>query len=61
MSTVWVDANILTEWVKLQLFPFSLKERAKEWFNMLRPVSIQTWLNLQKELYKKYFLMSRTT
>ena len=30
VSTVWVDANIQTEWGKLRLFPFSLKERAKE-------------------------------
>ena len=40
VSTVQVDANIQTKWVKLRLFPFSLKERAKEWFNMLRPGSI---------------------
>ena len=48
VSTVQVDANIRTEWVKLRLFPFSLKERAKEWFNMLRSGSIQTWVDLQK-------------
>ncbi|GFS31942.1 hypothetical protein Acr_00g0020090 [Actinidia rufa] len=61
VSTVRVDVNIRTEWVKLRLFPFSLKERAKEWFNMLRPGSIRTWVDLQKEFYKKYFPMSRTT
>ncbi|GFZ10975.1 hypothetical protein Acr_22g0003730 [Actinidia rufa] len=61
VSTVRVDINIRTEWVKLRLFPFSLKERAKEWFNMLRPGSIRTWVDLQKEFYKKYFPMSRTT
>ncbi|GFZ18301.1 hypothetical protein Acr_27g0000400 [Actinidia rufa] len=43
VSTVRVDVNIRTEWVKLHLFPFSLKERAKEWFNMLRLRSIRTW------------------
>ncbi|GFS32289.1 hypothetical protein Acr_00g0021770 [Actinidia rufa] len=61
VSTVRVDINIRTEWVKLRLFPFSLKERAKEWFNMLRPGSIRTWVDLQKEFYKKYFPMSHTT
>ncbi|XP_057513288.1 uncharacterized protein LOC130795259 [Actinidia eriantha] len=61
VSTVRVDVNIRTEWVKLRLFPFSLKERAKEWFSMLRPGSIRTWVDLQKEFYKKYFSISRTT
>ena len=56
VSMVQVDANIRTEWVKLRLFPFSLKERAKEWFTILRSGSIQTWVDLQKEFYKKYFL-----
>ncbi|GFS34944.1 hypothetical protein Acr_00g0036900 [Actinidia rufa] len=61
VSTVQADANIWTEWVKLQLFPFFLKEQAKEWFNMLRPGSIRTWIDLQKEFYKKYFSISCTT
>ena len=29
--------------VRLKLFPFSLKEKAKNWLNSLRPRSIGTW------------------
>ena len=46
VSMVRVDANFQNEWVKLQLFPFSLKERAKDLFNMLRSGSIRTWVDL---------------
>ena len=33
----------------LRLFSFSLKDKAKIWFNALRPQSVRTWAEMQEE------------
>ncbi|CAN6455423.1 unnamed protein product [Victoria cruziana] len=47
--------------LRLRLFPFSLKERARDWLKSLPPsVSIATWEDLQREFLKKYFPIGKT-
>ena len=46
---------------KLKLFPFSLKDKAKIWFNNLRPRSIGTWQEMQAEFLKKFFPTQKTS
>ena len=46
--------------LRMRLFPFSLKERAKHWFNSLSPNSIASWAELQQEFLKKYFPIGKT-
>ena len=46
--------------MRLMLFPFTLKDKAKIWLNSLRPRSIQTWTDLQAEFLKKFFPTHRT-
>ncbi|RVW35107.1 hypothetical protein CK203_079816 [Vitis vinifera] len=46
--------------MRLKLFPFTLKDKAKIWLNSLRPRSIRTWTNLQAEFLKKFFPTHRT-
>ncbi|CAN6445603.1 unnamed protein product [Victoria cruziana] len=42
--------------LRLRLFPFSLRDRARDWLKSLPPaVSIETWEDLQREFLKKYF------
>ncbi|RVW25166.1 hypothetical protein CK203_112506 [Vitis vinifera] len=41
--------------MRLKLFPFTLKDKAKIWLNSLRPRSIRTWTDLQAEFLKKFF------
>ena len=48
------------ETVYLKLFPFSLKDKAKNWLNALPPHSIKNWLELQAEFLKKFFPLHRT-
>ena len=50
----------LIDLMRLKLFPFTLKDKAKIWFNSLRPRSIRTWTDLQAEFLKKFFLTHRT-
>ena len=44
--------------MRLKLFPFTLKDKAKIWLNSLRPRSIRTWTDLQAEFLKKFFLVT---
>ncbi|KAL6201565.1 hypothetical protein ACLB2K_025278 [Fragaria x ananassa] len=41
--------------LRLRLFPFSLKDRAKKWLYKLPPRSINTWEEMQKVFLKFYF------
>ena len=41
--------------MRLKLFPFSLKDKAKIWLNSLRPRSIQNWTEIQTEFFNKFF------
>ena len=46
--------------MRLKLFPFTLKDKAKIWLNSLRPRSIRAWTDLQAEFLKKFFPTHRT-
>ncbi|RVW89503.1 hypothetical protein CK203_043598 [Vitis vinifera] len=46
--------------MRLKLFPFTLKDKAKIWLNSLRPRSIRTWTDLQAEFLKKFFPTHKT-
>jgi len=46
--------------VCLTLFPKTLKDRAKQWFNMLAPKSITTWDQMTNTFLSKYFPIART-
>ncbi|CAN6451408.1 unnamed protein product [Victoria cruziana] len=48
--------NIDDDVLKLRLFPFSLKDKAKYWLKSLTSmIRIQSWEELQREFLKKYF------
>ena len=41
--------------MRLKLFPFTLKDKAKFWLNSLRSRSIRNWTKIQAEFLKKFF------
>ena len=47
--------------VRLKLFSFSLKKKAKFWLYGPRPRSIGTWLEMQTKFFKRYFPLQLTT
>ena len=47
----YMDNNI----VKLKLFPFSLRDRAKVWFSSLPKNSIHSWNKCKDAFISKYF------
>ena len=46
--------------MRLKLFPFTLKDKAKIWLNSLRPRTIRNWTEMQAEFLKKFFSTHRT-
>ncbi|KAI3693783.1 hypothetical protein L1987_76735 [Smallanthus sonchifolius] len=47
--------------VKLMMFQFTLKDRAKQWFLTLPAGSIRTWEQMQQVFLEEYYTMNRTT
>ncbi|GKA32270.1 reverse transcriptase domain-containing protein [Tanacetum coccineum] len=53
--------NILSDIVKLLLFPFSLKGAARTWLKKEPPNSITTWNDLMSKFVNRFFPPSKTT
>nr|CAN70070.1 hypothetical protein VITISV_007957 [Vitis vinifera] len=47
-SNTFQEGGASIDLMRLNLFPFTLKDKAKIWLNSLRPRSIQTWTDLQE-------------
>jgi len=54
------DLNCSMNTIRLKLFSFSLKDKAKTWLQNLRPGSIRAGDEMQQQLLKKFFLFHRT-
>jgi len=48
------------ESLKLRLFSFFLKEKAKLWLLSLQPSSIFTWVGLAEAFYRKFYSKQKT-
>ena len=53
INSVYDDA------IRLRLFPFSLRNKAKQWLNSLPRGSITTWEQMTKKFLLKYFLPAK--
>jgi Retrotransposon gag protein len=49
------------DYIKLALFPFTLKDRAKRWFDSLSKDSVGTWANLSNLFLSKLSPHKKTT
>ncbi|MDD0148432.1 retrotransposon gag domain-containing protein, partial [Shigella flexneri] len=49
-----------SEAIRLRLFPFSLRDKAREWLHSLPPDSIRTWDDLRREFLVHFFPPSKT-
>ncbi|GFZ19874.1 hypothetical protein Acr_28g0005790 [Actinidia rufa] len=58
--SIFQDSSCPREILLLKLFPFTLKDKAKFWFNSLRPRSIYSWNAMEGEFLKKFFPENRT-
>ena len=54
------EETVTVDLMRLKLFPFTLKDKAKIWLNSLWPRSIQNWTKMQDEFLNKFFSTHRT-
>jgi hypothetical protein len=47
--------------IRLKLFPFSLKDKAKTWLQNLGSRSIRVWDEMQQQFLKKFFPSHKIT
>ena len=52
--------GVTNDAIRLRLFSFSLKDKAKAWLNFLPPRSISSWNTLAQKFLAKYFSFSKT-
>ena len=60
MCSTVKKAQFSDEAFHLKLFPFSLKDHAKDWLNTLLAGTVTTWERMKAEFLKRYFPISRT-
>ncbi|KAM6580969.1 uncharacterized protein LOC115695250 [Cannabis sativa] len=51
--------GVSEEALRLKLFPFSLRDRARAWLNTLSPDSVANWNDLVEKFLRKYFPPTR--
>ncbi|KAM6594465.1 hypothetical protein CsatA_002168 [Cannabis sativa] len=51
--------GVSEEALRLKLFPFSLRDRARAWLNTLPPDSVTNWNDLAEKFLRKYFPPTR--
>ena len=52
--------GIFDDGIRLRLFPFSLRNKAKQWLNSLPRGSITTWEQMTEKFLLKYFSLAKT-
>ena len=52
--------NVSDDVIRLQLFPFSLRDKARAWFNSLPQESVTTWADLSSKFLRRFFPPART-
>ncbi|XP_017974489.1 PREDICTED: uncharacterized protein LOC108661567 [Theobroma cacao] len=53
--------GVIDDAIRLRLFPFSMRDKAKSWLNSLPNGSITTWEDLSQKFLAKFFSPTKTT
>ncbi|XP_008232773.1 PREDICTED: uncharacterized protein LOC103331871 [Prunus mume] len=52
--------GVTEDQLRMRVFPYTLKDKAKYWLNSLKPSSLTTWGAIQKKFLEKYFSTQKT-
>ena len=58
---IFLEQNVWEEMARMKLFHFSIKDKAKNWLNSLKPWTNFTLDQTQKEFLTKFFPVHKTT
>ena len=59
VCNIFKEEIVTVDLMRLKIFPFTLKDKAKILLNSLRPRSIRNWIEMQAEFLKKIFSTHR--
>ncbi|KAI3678549.1 hypothetical protein L6452_37845 [Arctium lappa] len=59
ITDAFLIPGVSNDALRLTLFPFSLRDREKSWFNSLAPGSVPSWSNMAERFLRKYFPPTR--
>ncbi|KAI3701437.1 hypothetical protein L6452_26515 [Arctium lappa] len=59
ITDAFLIPGVSNDALRLTLFPFSLRDLAKSWFNSLAPGSVPSWSNMAEKFLRKYFPPTR--
>ncbi|KAI3665933.1 hypothetical protein L6452_44568 [Arctium lappa] len=59
ITDAFLIPGVSNDALRLALFPFSLRDRTKSWFNSLAPGSVPSWSNMAERFLRKYFPPTR--
>ncbi|CAL8993255.1 unnamed protein product [Prunus brigantina] len=52
--------GVTEDQLRMRVFPYTLKDKAKYWLNSLKPGSLTTWGAIQRKFLEKYFSTQKT-
>ncbi|KAI3680669.1 hypothetical protein L6452_35442 [Arctium lappa] len=59
ITDAFLIPGVSNDALMLTLFPFSLRDRAKSWFNSLAPGSVPSWSNMAEKFLRNFFPPTR--
>ncbi|KAJ9557907.1 hypothetical protein OSB04_012521 [Centaurea solstitialis] len=59
LSDAFLIPGVSSDYLRLTLFPFSLRDKARSWFDYLQPGSVSSWNDMAEKILRKYFLPNR--
>ncbi|XP_038711641.1 uncharacterized protein LOC120005855 [Tripterygium wilfordii] len=60
VSSMSLSTGVTEEHLRLKIFPYSVKDKARTWLNSLRPGSLTTWIEVQNKFLEKFFSTQKT-
>ncbi|KAJ9535162.1 hypothetical protein OSB04_un001759 [Centaurea solstitialis] len=59
LSDAFLIPGVSSDYLRLTLFPLSLRDKARSWFDYLQPSSVSSWNDMAENFLRKYFPPNR--
>ncbi|KAM2667418.1 hypothetical protein EV2_019114 [Malus domestica] len=60
VSNMALVEGVTEEHLRMKVFPYTMKDKAKTWLNSLRPRTLTSWNDIQNKFLEKFFSTQKT-
>ena len=60
VSNMALVEGVTKQHLKVKVFPYTMKDKAKTWLNSLRPRTLTSWNDIQNKFLEKFFSTQKT-